>query len=202
LPSTAQDVQGVEVTFDHLPWPHRTARLTIRPCTTADLAAVYAVRSVPEVAEWMPSRPVDYEDFLLRQGASGAMERCLVMELDGAVIGDLYLHVEDAWTQAEVSEQGKRVQAEIGWCLSPDHQGQGYVTEAMTELVRICFEDLAARRVTAAAFADNVPSLAIMRRLGMRQESRGVRDSLHRELGWIDGVVFALLADEWRESRA
>ena len=185
------------MTFDRLSWPRRTARLTIRPCTTADLAAVYAVRSVPEVAEWMPSRPVDYEDFLLRQGASGAMERCLVMELDGAVIGDLYLHVEDAWTQAEVSEQGKRVQAEVGWCLSPHHQGRGYVTEAMTELVRICFEDLGVRRLTANAFADNAASLRVMERLGMVCEARNRADSLHRDLGWVDGVTYALLRDDW-----
>ena len=89
-------------------------------------------------------------------------------------------------------------EAEIGWCLSPAHQGHGYVTEAATELVRICFEDLGVRRITAAAFADNLPSLRIMERLGMRQESHGVRDSLHRDLGWVDGVVYALLADEWR----
>jgi RimJ/RimL family protein N-acetyltransferase len=41
-----------------------------------------------------------------------------------------------------------------------------------------------------------------MERLGMREESHGVRDSLHRDLGWVDGVVYALLADEWRASRA
>jgi len=38
----------------------------------------------------------------------------------------------------------------------------------------------------------------IMEKLGMRCENRGVRDSLHRDLGWIDGVVYALLAEEWR----
>jgi RimJ/RimL family protein N-acetyltransferase len=36
----------------------------------------------------------------------------------------------------------------------------------------------------------------------MRLESRGVRDSLHRDLGWVDGVVYALLEDEWRATRA
>ena len=102
------------------------------------------------------------------------------------------------WTSAARAGE----EAEIGWCLSPAHQGHGYVTEAATELVRICFDDLGVRRISAAAFADNVPSLRIMERLGMRQESHGVRDSLHRDLGWVDGVVYALLADEWRANRA
>jgi RimJ/RimL family protein N-acetyltransferase len=190
------------VTFERLSWPRRTARLAIRPCEPPDLPAVYAVRSLPDVAEWMPSLPASYEEFVLRQGASKAMDTCLVMELDGAVIGDLYLHVEDAWAQAEVSAAARNAQAEIGWCLSPAHQGHGYVTEATAELVRICFEDLDVRRLTAQAFADNAPSLRVMERLGMTCEARFRSESLHRDHGWVDGVVYALLKDDWLASRA
>ena len=89
-------------------------------------------------------------------------------------------------------------QAEIGWCLSPDHQGKGYVTEAMVELVRICFEDLGVRRLTANAFADNAPSLRVMERLGMTREALSRADSLHRDHGWIDGVTYALLREDWK----
>ncbi len=185
------------MSFDHLSWPRRTDRLTIRPATTADLPAVFAVRSHPDVAEWMPGRPASYDDWLLGLGRSRAVDRMLVMELDGSVIGDLYLHVEDAWAQAEVSEQGKRAQAEIGWCLSPDHQGRGYVTEAMRALVGICFEDLGVRRLTANAFAGNAASLRVMERLGMVCEAHHRADSLHRDRGWVDGVTYALLREEW-----
>jgi RimJ/RimL family protein N-acetyltransferase len=186
------------VTFDRISWPRRTERLTIRPATTADLPAVFAVRTLPDVAEWMPDRPTSYDDWLLQLGRTGAVDRMLVMELNGAVIGDLYLHVEDAWAQAEVKADGKGAQAEIGWCLSPDHQGKGYVSEATAELVRVCFEDLGVRRLVANAFADNGPSLRIMERLGMVCESRTRRDSLHRDHGWVDGVTYALLVDDWK----
>jgi RimJ/RimL family protein N-acetyltransferase len=186
------------VSFDHLSWPKHTDRLTIRPAITADLAAVFAVRSHPDVAEWMPGRPTSYDEWLLALGRSGAVDRMLVMERDGSVIGDLYLHVEDAWTQAEVSEQGKRAQAEIGWCLSPDHQGHGYVTEAMRTLIGICFEDLGVRRRTANAFAGNTASLRVMERLGMVCEAHNRADSLHRDHGWVDGVTYALLRDDWK----
>jgi RimJ/RimL family protein N-acetyltransferase len=188
--------------FDRITWPRRTERLTIRPATTADLRAVFEIRRLPEVGRWMPERPGSYEGFVLRPGKHNAMPRTLVLELDGTVIGDLYLHVTDPWAQAEVEDQVKdQQQAEIGWCLDPAQQGHGYATEAMREVVRICFEDLGVRRLTAAAFNDNVPSLAVMERLGMRRETHGVRDSLHRELGWVDSATFALLVDEWRASR-
>jgi RimJ/RimL family protein N-acetyltransferase len=173
----------------------------MRPCEPADLRAVFETRSVPEVAQWMPSHPTSYEDFVLRQGRSGAMDRCLVLELAGQVVGDLYLHVEDAWAQAEVPESAKDAQAEIGWCLSPAHQGRGYVTEAVAELARICFEDLGVRRLTAVAFADNAPSVRVMEKLGMQREALHRRESLHRDLGWLDSVVYALLAEDWRTER-
>ncbi len=31
----------------------------------------------------------------------------------------------------------------------------------------------------------------------MRRESHTVRDSLHRSGAWLDGLAFALLAEEW-----
>jgi RimJ/RimL family protein N-acetyltransferase len=186
--------------FDRVSWPLHTQRLTIRPATSADLRRIFEIRTLPEVAEWMPSRPTSYPEFVLGFGEAAVLERTLVMEVDGALIGDLYLHVTDAWAQDDVADRAGQ-EAEIGWCLSPAHQGHGYVTEGAVELVRMCFEGLGVRRIHAAAFADNGPSLRIMERLGMRQENHGVRDSLHRDLGWVDGVVYALLAEEWRASR-
>jgi RimJ/RimL family protein N-acetyltransferase len=183
--------------FDRISWPVHTERLTVRPATSADLRTVFEVRTLPEVAQWMPERPTSYPEFVLRFGELGILARTLVMELDGDVIGDLYLHVTDAWAQEDVAGEAGQ-EAEIGWCLSPAHQGHGYVTEGAVELVRICFEDLGVRRITATAFAENTPSLRIMERLGMRCETRGVRTTLHRERGWVDSTVYALLADEWR----
>jgi RimJ/RimL family protein N-acetyltransferase len=186
------------VTFDRISWPRRTERLTLRPALTADLPAVFAIRSRAEVAQWMPDHPTSYDDWLLRLGRTGAVDRMLVMELDGTVIGDLYINVEDAWAQVEVKDAGKRAQAEIGWCLSPDHQGQGYVSEAMAEVVRLCFEEIGVRRVVANAFADNTPSVRVMERLGMVCEARFRSESLHRDLGWIDGITYALLREDWK----
>jgi RimJ/RimL family protein N-acetyltransferase len=81
--------------------------------------------------------------------------------------------------------------------MDPAHGGHGYATEAVAELIRICFEDLGLRRVTALCFADNTASWRLMERLGMRRETHAVRDSLHRSGGWLDGFGYALLADEY-----
>ena len=112
------------------------------------------------------------------------------------------LAIEDSWAQSEVADQARGVQAELGWCLDPDHGGQGYATEAVGWLVRLCFDTLGLRRVTANCFADNTASWRLMERIGMRREIYAVRESLHRSGDWLDGMGYALLADEWRAARA
>jgi RimJ/RimL family protein N-acetyltransferase len=138
------------------------------------------------------------EEYRTQFEAPEAMAKTIVIELDGEVVGDLMLAVDDAWAQAEVAEQAKGVQAELGWSLHPDHAGHGYATEAVRELIRLCFEDLGLRRVVANCFADNEASWRLMERVGMRREQHTVRDSLHRSGEWLDGMSYALLADEWR----
>jgi len=125
------------------------------------------------------------------------MAKTLVIEREGVVIGDLMIAPEDAWAQAEVADQAKGVQAEIGWCLDPAAGGRGYATEAVREVIRICFEELGLRRLIANCFADNEPSWRLMERVGMRRETYTVKESLHRSRGWLDGTSYALLAEEW-----
>ena len=181
--------------------PLRTERLTLRPATPEDLRAVFAIRALPEVGRWMPDLPTSYEAWVLAQGQRGGLERMVAVLLGDALIGHLYLHVEDAWGQAEVKDRAARTQAEIGWAFDPDHQGNGYATEAVREALRLCFEDLGVRRVVALAFADNAASRRVMERVGMRHEATLVKESLHRELGWLDGVSYALLAEDWLSRR-
>ena len=184
--------------FDRISWPRRTDRLAFRPATHDDLEALGRIQNQAEVAYWLPSTVGTQTEYLLRMGTEGLLPRTLVVELDGVVIGELYLHVTAGWAQVEVAEQATDTEADIGWALDPASRGHGYATEATGELVRVCFEDLGVRRVIASAFADYGPSIRVMERLGMRCETRGVRTTLHRDRGWVDSTAYALLVDEWR----
>ena len=190
--------------IDSLPWPVTTERLSIRPAEVGDGEAVWRYRQVPEVAEWMGSLHAELETYAARYEDPDWRSKMLIVERDGELIGDLYLAVENPWSQVEVKEQAARSVAEIGWALDPDQQGQGYAVEAARELLRICFEapprGLGLRRVVALCFADNEPSWRLMERLGMRREAHNVKESLHRDKGWLDAYLYALLAEEWRPS--
>jgi RimJ/RimL family protein N-acetyltransferase len=179
-------------------WPVRSRRLIIRPAKLADIEATWRYRRLPSVARWLTSGSSNREEYGKTFADTERLAKTLVIELDGVVIGDLMLSIEDAWAQAEVKDQARRVQAELGWCLSPEHEGHGFATEAVTELIRICFEDLGLRRVRADCFANNEASRRLMERVHMRREQHTIRDSLHRTGEWLDGMAYALLADEWK----
>jgi RimJ/RimL family protein N-acetyltransferase len=184
--------------FERLTWPARTERLLIRPLTGDDVPALFAIRRQAEVARWMTASPDDYAEFALAFSEPARTDCTLVMLRNDVLIGDLYLAVSDAWAQKEVAERAKRTQAEIGWCVDPAYAGQGYASEGAAELLRLCFDGLKLRRVTAGAFAANAASIRVMEKIGMTVEGLGRQDSLHRDLGWVDGISAAVLADDWR----
>lgn len=183
-------------------WPLRTERLTIRPATPQDAGATYEIRRQPSVSDWLTFVPTDLASYTERFVDDDRLAKTLVVERDGVLVGDLMLAIDDAWAQAEVADRAKGVQAELGWVVAPEHAGQGYAAEGVAELVRVCFEVLRLRRVYAQCFADNVPSWRLMEKLGMRREEHAVRESLHRSGRWLDGLRYALLAEEWRATRA
>ena len=186
-------------TIADLDWPVRTERLTLRPAEQRDALPTFAFRSLPEVSEWMTAHSTDPEAWEAKFGER--MADTLIIEKDGIVIGDLMLEVQDPWAQVEVREQAAGTQVEIGYVVDPAYGGQGYATEAVREELRICFEELGVRRVIAQCFADNQPSWRLMERLGMRREQHTKQDSLHRSGKWLDGMMYALLDEEWRAGR-
>lgn len=179
-------------------WPIRTERLLLRRVTPADIDAMWAFRRLPEVGMWIGGAPDTLDGHRARMRRNSPSLVSIVLPEEGTVIGDLMIKVEDAWAQAEVVAQARGVQAEIGWTLDPAFQGRGYATEAVRAAIGLCFGPLGLRRVTANCFAANEPSWRLMERLGMRREAHAVRDSLHRSGEWMDGLTYALLAEEWR----
>lgn len=183
-------------------WPVHTARLTLRPATAGDVEATWRFRRLPEVSRWLTRATASVEEYRDQFHDPASLANTLVIELDGRVIGDLMLQVEDGWGQAEVADRARDTQGELGWVLHPQHTGRGFATEAVRAVLDVAFNELGLRRVTAACFAANETSWRLMERVGMRREAYNVRESLHRSGDWLDGMVYALLADEHRPTGA
>lgn len=183
-----------------LAWPVHTERLALRPATSEDLRATWQFPRLHDVSRWLTQAPATLEQYRGPFLDPASLAKSLVIELDGDVIGDLMLSVDDAWGQAEVATHAQATQAELGWVLHPAHSGRGYATEAVRELLRIGFEDLSLRRLTATCLMDNVASWRLMARVGMRREVHAHADALHRSGRWMDTYGYAILAGEHRRA--
>ena len=183
--------------FASIAWAVRTERLEIRLATVDDAEPTWAFRRLDEVSEWITRRPATFEEYAEAFLEPDALSKTLITEHEGEIVGDLMVSVGDPWSQREVSERAVGVQAELGWVISPAYAGRGLGTEAARALLRVCFEGLGLRRVTAECFAANEASWRIMESIGMRREAHTIRDSLHRSGEWLDGYAYAVLAEEW-----
>ncbi len=185
--------------------PLHTERLTLRSATAGDAEPTWSYRRLESVNEWLTGSPADLAGYRALFCEPTRLATTVIVTLGdaaaGPIVGDFMLRRHDAWAQSEVAHEARNAQAELGWALDPAHTGCGYATEAVRELLRHCFQDLRARRVTADCFLANDASWRLMERVGMRRESHAVRESLHRSGQWLDTVGYALLDEEWQSGR-
>lgn len=188
--------------LDKVSWPVHTPRLNLRRLEAEDAQATWEYRKLPEVQRWITSGAQSFEEYL-GQFMHGKRYACdVAVELNHAngesrLIGTVMLKVQDGWGQTEIAGEARAVEAEIGWSFDPHYGGQGFASEAVRSVVDLCFGPLGLRRVVAECFAANEPSWRLMERIGMRRESYAVRSGLHRDGQWLDGMTYAVLADEW-----
>ncbi len=162
-----------------------------------DADDVYAYRSLPEVARYLPGEP--HSEHEAAEWVAGALTDgtiddahqwlALAIEQSGRMIGDLLVRLDGV-----DGPDGR--QAEIGWAMRPGSQGHGFATEAVRALVDAAFRDLRLHRVWARLDPTNEPSARLCERVGMRREALFVRASWHKG-AWTDLAVYALRADEW-----
>lgn len=177
------------------PLPIRTDRLLLRPLTEADVPALLAYRSDPEVCRFLPSGPMDetevrrrlreqWSRLVLDEPRSGVT---LGIEAEGVLVGDLVVFIADRMAEL----------AEIGWVLSPEHRGRGYAAEAAAAMFPVVFDGLEAHRLVARMDPLNPASAAVAARIGMRREALLVEDERFRG-EWADTLLYAMLAREFR----
>jgi RimJ/RimL family protein N-acetyltransferase len=175
----------------------RTERLELRPVRDEDIDRILEYRNRPEVTRWLLRTEVDPASFRAawRRAARDPDDHSVAVVIDGVVIGTVSLDVVDGMGQPGMPP---RTEARLGYIFDPAYGGRGYATEAVSAIIAHAFDRLGVRRITAACFADNLASVRILEKVGMRREQHGVGDSWHAELGWVDGYTYALLSEAWR----
>jgi RimJ/RimL family protein N-acetyltransferase len=189
----------------HFEAPLHTERLVLRLLTAADVDDVYAWQSRQDVCRYLLFEPRTrgrVVEKVAEYGAATALSKDndyleLAVQLHNdetaspRVIGTSYFSLHSV----------ENASAEIGWQLHPDFMGRGYAAEAANAMLELAFDTLGLHRVYAELDVRNDASVALCRRLGMREEAHFVQDMMFKG-EWADTGVYALLADEWRAARS
>lgn len=176
--------------------PVRTARLELRLLEPADVDAVHAYQSDPDVCRYLPWDPRDRDTVAAKieehrthpriEREGDYLQLAVVRLADRVLVGELYFTVKT------VEHRG----AEIGWVFAPEHHGNGYATEAATAMLRLAFGHLGLHRVIANLDPRNEASARVCRRLGMREEARFLEDYWSKG-EWGDSSIYAILDREF-----
>lgn len=176
-------------------WPLATRRLELRPFTAENTEAAWAYWSLPATTQWTRER-IPSAGYLAERwlNSGGRLLACLP---GGEVVGDVGVTIADAFAHLELADGARDKEAELNWALNPEHQGAGYGTEMVAAVMDLLFTRLGLHRIEARCFAFNEPSWRLMERLGMRRETHRVKSGRHRDFGWVDAYIYAILEEEW-----
>ncbi len=82
--------------------------------------------------------------------------------------------------------------------IAPEHQGNGYATEATELMLDYVFGECGFHKVAAYVHETNDASAAVLESLGFEREGT-LRQEVFTDGEWIDEYRYAVLADEWLE---
>ena len=184
-----------------------TSRLVLRPPRTTDVAEIRRLLRAnhEHLKPWNPAPPpgedpssiTEVSKTVLRQRREWKLGRGYVFmvaerEQPATLIGKIAL---------SGIMRGAMYGAYLGYWMSADVQGQGYVTEALSAVLDFAFGPAGLHRVQAAIMPRNARSLRVIEKLGFRREGYAER-YLQIAGKWEDHIVFARTREEHEPAEA
>lgn len=185
------------------PWPvvlrDRTAdpEIVLRPLRIEDEEEWHQLRreNADHVRPWEPtlppgssSPPVSFPEFVRDLDAEASADRAMpwCIEVAGRLVGQV--HIFGVTRAAQQS-------AAVGYWLAEAESGQGIATRALATAIDYALGPAGLHRVEVNIRVDNDRSLALVRRLRLREE--GIRERyLHIDGAWRDHLSFAVTREE------
>jgi ribosomal-protein-alanine N-acetyltransferase len=90
--------------------------------------------------------------------------------------------------------------AYLGYMLGAGHTGRGYMSDAVSIVLRFAFADLKLHRIEANVQPSNLPSIRVLERNGFTKEGFSKR---YLKIGgrWRDHERWAIIAEDWKKRK-
>ena len=172
-----------------------SARLLLRKQRLTDAPDLQLIRSDKTVMKFMDS---DYhltvqqsenfiEENLQAYTQEEAISWALIEKSTQQFIGD--------FTYWKIDKKNSR--AEIGYTLKPQFWGNGYMTEAMVQILKFGFNNLKLHSIEANVNPKNEKSKKLLKRIGFRKEGY-FRENYYFDGAYLDSEIFSLLKSDFK----
>jgi ribosomal-protein-alanine N-acetyltransferase len=172
-----------------------TPRLSLRCRTLADNQMIYAATQHPGFNDGMPWDPPHGIDELTPK---------FHQALEKWKRGEAFTFVIDRAGEAlgliSIRKAGTDKIWSVGFFLHPDHQGQGYMGEALAAVLRFGFETLKAMQVEAQCAHWNQASEKILLKAGM-QFSTHIPRGFQKNGNWVAEKKYTLIPEQVEKAK-
>jgi ribosomal-protein-alanine N-acetyltransferase len=181
----------------------RGERIYLRPPLPADWRAWSELRedSRDFLKPWEPTWPADA---LSRAAYRRRLRQYATEWRDGTGYSFFVFLAREERLLGGVSlanvRQGVSQSASLGYWMGKAYANQGYMGEALPQVLDYAFETLRLHRIEAACLPENGPSRSLLSKCGFVEEGMA-RKYLRIDAEWRDHVLFSMLNEDWRAAR-
>jgi|SRR5215217_2716349 len=179
------------LTLNFAPFPElETDRLRLRKLKPEDAPALFVLRSDPEIMKYIP-RPlaVSVDDVTsLIDMINGLLDKnesiswAIALKDTDQIIGTIGF--------VRLSKENHR--GEVGYMLSKDFQGKGFVVEALKAIIDFGFSQLKFHTIFAIVDPENIASVKLLERNEFVKEAH-FREDCYYDGRFLDSVHYSLM---------
>lgn len=173
-------------------------RIYLRHYTQADAGELLAfhIRNRRFFAPFIPEQEESY--YTLEEQQKSIDRISEAREQDKRYTFGIYLKASDQLI-GDISlfeiHRGRLQKTIMGYSLDQEHNGKGYMHDAVRLVSAFAFQELGLHRIEAGARVDNSGSLRTLRKAGFHEEGVA-RKFMSIDGEWHDHVMFSLLAED------
>lgn len=174
-----------------------TKRLKLVELTFADLEDIHKLHSLPEVDEYntlgipttMDTTAILLNEWLGQQQLAPRSSYifCIKQFDTNQFVGLIALMLGKVNFKI----------AEVWYKTLPQYWRYGFATEALKQLLYFGFTDLCLHRIEAGCAVENIASIKVLEKVGMRREGRK-RKVLPIRGSWVDNYLYAMLDTDFQ----
>lgn len=165
-------------------------RLILRKITIDDAPFIYEIRSNDEVMKFMDSNPhlsiQDSKKFIEKGLQTYSKKEGIFWSI---INKDSKVHMGDIaiWKIIRDDHRG-----EIGYTLLPQFWGHGYMSEALSSIIKFGFQELKLHSFQAEINPENENSKNLLRKIGFKKEAYFVENRFFNDR-YYDSEIYSLL---------